>query len=264
MIEADGPLSNSADERAVLPTLIAVLLSIPKCEPVGQVRQSHHLISIASWSALPQKPGMASGTKDRIVEQATSIFNQLGYGNVTNAVLADRLGIRVGNLWYHFRDKRALLSAIAARFVERSKDRAKLHPTGGDVLDEYAEFLNVVAVDLRDYRFLFRDQADYGTHAPEIQENLQRLYKDARRQFRLYFKALEKEGHLHIDDDDVEPLVISAIIVVRYFLDFVRETQATERAGSGIIRQSLLQHLSLLKPYMPASSLTHLKNAIAG
>ena len=56
-------------------------------------------------------------TRERIVEQALLLFNEQGYGAVTTAALAAHCGIAEGNLWYHFKTKRALLDAIGERYA---------------------------------------------------------------------------------------------------------------------------------------------------
>ena len=58
-------------------------------------------------------------TKDRILETARELFNARRFGNVTTAELAAECGIAEGNLWYHYKNKRALLEAIAGQFLHK-------------------------------------------------------------------------------------------------------------------------------------------------
>ena len=62
-------------------------------------------------------------TRDRIVEAARDLFNLQGYGAITTATLAAHLGIAEGNLWYHFKTRRALLDAIAEQFSKAIEAR---------------------------------------------------------------------------------------------------------------------------------------------
>ena len=67
-------------------------------------------------------------TRDRIVDAARELFNEQGYGAVTTATLAAHLGIAEGNLWYHFKTKRALLDAIGEHFSKAIEARLSLQP----------------------------------------------------------------------------------------------------------------------------------------
>lgn len=67
-------------------------------------------------------------TKEKIIHQATQYFNKVGYGSTSLFELANEIGMSRGNLTYHFKDKDALLEAIADEMwskikAERSKSR---------------------------------------------------------------------------------------------------------------------------------------------
>ena len=129
-------------------------------------------------------------TRDRILLTARSLFNQLGYGNVTIALLAQKLSMAKGNLWYHFNDKRALLSALSEEFIALDQARRKIQPQNGAVLDSYIEFLQTLAHEIREYRFLFRDQADYGEHTEVMLKHLPIIYQEPQQQFQAFFQAM--------------------------------------------------------------------------
>jgi AcrR family transcriptional regulator len=56
--------------------------------------------------------GERGSTRERVLEQATRVFNERGYDAVSHNELAGLLGMSRGNLAYHFKDKDALLAAI--------------------------------------------------------------------------------------------------------------------------------------------------------
>lgn len=57
-------------------------------------------------------------TKERIVDAALSCFAEFGYDSVTTRLLAERAGISLGLLTYHFRSKEKLWKAAADRLFE--------------------------------------------------------------------------------------------------------------------------------------------------
>lgn len=67
-------------------------------------------------------------TQDKIIQEATLYFNKNSFGSTTLFELAKAIGMSRGNLTYHFKDKEALLAAIATEMwnkikTERSKSR---------------------------------------------------------------------------------------------------------------------------------------------
>ncbi|MEL6864682.1 MAG: TetR/AcrR family transcriptional regulator [Bacteroidota bacterium] len=71
---------------------------------------------------------MKKSTKEKIIAVACKAFNQKGFAALTLHELAQEMGISRGNLAYHFKDKDALLKAIAEEMwakieAERSKSR---------------------------------------------------------------------------------------------------------------------------------------------
>lgn len=184
-------------------------------------------------------------TRQRIVETALRLFNERHFGNVTTSELASEVGIAEGNLWYHFRNKRALLDALSELYVERARGRLVILPGQGDVLDAYAEFLEALTAEVRDFRFIFRDRADFGELSPHLAQNLASIYGGTWRQMSDFFKALRAEGLLDMTDEAIGPHVSNAILIIRFSLEFFREL-GIEDAGAQQPAWGVVQHLAAL------------------
>ena len=104
-------------------------------------------------------------TRDRIVEVARGLFNEQGYGAVSTAALAEACGIAEGNLWYHYKTRRALLDAIGERFALAIEARLALRPAS-DPVGDYAAMVSAMMAEFRDFRFLYRDQQTRRQWAP--------------------------------------------------------------------------------------------------
>lgn len=199
-------------------------------------------------------------TRDKIVQTAKSLFNERGFANVSLATLAEELGIAKGNVWYHFNDKRALLAAINAEYTAVSEKRLKMVPDPENILQSYAAFIQTIAWEIREFRFMFRDRADYGQHSEKFEENLPAIYEMNFAQFAAYFQAMIDSGFLRVAPKDIEDLVYNAVIVLRYNLEFEKEIGRSKSHGAGGVRRSLLQHLSVLKLYMEPMAYAVLKD----
>ncbi len=76
-----------------------------------------------------------SPTKQKIIEAAIALFNEEGFVNVRLQNIADRSGISVGNLAYHFKNKEAIVEQAYESIGEELQgilSSFRLHP---DLLD---------------------------------------------------------------------------------------------------------------------------------
>ena len=187
-------------------------------------------------------------TRDRILETARDMFNARRFGNVTTAELAAECGMSEGNLWYHFKSKRALLEAIAERFLNDVEDRlARLPSDPNHILEQYAEMLSVLMSEIRQYRFLYRDQAHYGEHTDNLLHRLPGIYRDTQAQFQAFLHGMIKSGHLRLQTQDAPALATNSVIILRYHLEFLRESGQDSDIGSGAVRSAIKQHLTLFE-----------------
>ncbi len=202
-------------------------------------------------------------TKDRILETARELFNARRFGNVTTAELASECGIAEGNLWYHFKNKRALLEAIAEQFLVDVEDRLALLPSDPEIiLQEYADMLFALISEIRQYRFLYRDQADYGEHTDNLLERLPGIYRDTQAQFQTFFHGMIKGEHLNLDPQRIPALATNSVLILRYHLEFLRESGQDSDIGSGAVRASVEQHLTLFEQALTQSARNTLQSAL--
>ncbi len=200
-------------------------------------------------------------TRDRILATALSLFNEAGYGAVTTAALAERLGMAEGNLWYHFKTKRALLDAIGERFAASVETRLALRPQS-DPVASYARLLRAIMTEFRDFRFLYRDQPAYGDHAAVIAENAPRWTRQTFGQIETHLAALAEAGLLDVPSGRLADLAVNATILLRYGLEHERELGAPTASGTGAVRRTLLRHLTLFEQALAPAALAELKTAI--
>ena len=182
-------------------------------------------------------------TRDKIVLTARQVFNREGYGAVTTAALAEACGIAEGNLWYHFKTRRDLLAAIAEEFADRIEARLARRPDPADPLGSYCAMLHELMRELRDYRFLYRDQPHYGEHVEPIASNVARWLVETEGVVEAYFAALVDAGRLHWPRDRLRDLAINSTIIMRYGLEHHAELGQPQ----GAVRKTLLQQLTLFE-----------------
>ncbi len=202
-------------------------------------------------------------TRDRILNTARELFNARRFGNVTTAELAAECGIAEGNLWYHFKNKRALLEALTEMFLVDVEDRLAIMPSDPEhILEQYATMLLALMSEIRRYRFLYRDQADYGEHTDQLLERLPGIYRDTQAQFQAFLHGMIKAGHLTLQGRDLSALATNCVLILRYHLEFLRESGQDSDIGSGAVRSAVAQHLTLFKAEMTPTARETLGRAL--
>lgn len=202
-------------------------------------------------------------TRDRIVEAARRLFNERGYGEVTTASLAAHLGMAEGNLWYHFKTKRALLEAIAAHYAGTIEARLRLRPgMAKDCVEDYIVLLKACMHEFRTFRFLFRDQAAYGEHVESIAAQAPHWLEASFTQIEDHLAALVDHRLLDWPRAQLRDLAINATIILRYGLEHFREMGEATAEGTGAVRKTLLRHLTLFGHALTPATAERLRIAI--
>lgn len=204
----------------------------------------------------------AQGTKERILGEALALFNQAGYAVITTAALAAQCGIAEGNLWYHFKTKRALLDALGERFAATIETRLALVPQGDPVVG-YARLMAGLMGEVRAFRFLYRDQYAYGELPDPVREKAPQWLERTFAQVEAHLAALVEAGLLDWPSERLRDLAVNATIVLRYGLEHQRELGVPTGEGSGVVQRILLQHLTLFEHRLEPTAARRLREAIA-
>ena len=201
-------------------------------------------------------------TKARILAIARELFNEQSYGAVSTAALAAKCGIAEGNLWYHFKTRRALLDAIGEQFAIAIEARLALVPQF-DPVDDYAAMLAVMMREFRDFRFLYRDQDGFGEHAEVVQRNVRSWTERTFAQLGHYMSALVEADLLDWPRERLTDLAINATIILRYGLEHYRELGEPTGTGTGVVQRTLRRHLTLFEHKLAPAAAARLNAAIA-
>ncbi|MEL6676339.1 MAG: TetR/AcrR family transcriptional regulator [Bacteroidota bacterium] len=115
---------------------------------------------------------MSLSTKEKIMAEATRYFNEVGFGAVTLFELARELNMSRGNLAYHFKDKEALLAAIAGQMwqkIERERSKSRQLPSFENLHNEVQLYYKFQ----REYAFIFLDH--HVLNHPVIKEDSRKM-----------------------------------------------------------------------------------------
>jgi AcrR family transcriptional regulator len=96
-------------------------------------------------------------TPDRILDTALRLFNQSGTAAVSTNHIADALGMSPGNLYYHFRNKEAIIRALFEQQFAHWDALDSLPDDRMPTLDDMWRMVNDTFPVSWDYRFIYRE-----------------------------------------------------------------------------------------------------------
>jgi AcrR family transcriptional regulator len=140
----------------------------------------------------------ALSTKDRILETALDLFNTEGVGALSAVDIASALGISPGHLYYHFKGKPEILTALTAAYqgeVELVLEAA-LDACQGDgaTLETLWTHVHILAEEAWDARFLYREAGALVLQHPDLAARIRRITAAERDALRVMLEALGKAG----------------------------------------------------------------------
>lgn len=189
-----------------------------------------------------------SATKDRILQTALNQFNKQGTYAVTTNHIAEACGISPGNLYYHFKNKEAIIYALFERMINawdaEPLDISRLPPA--QLIDQQLEktFHYVWA-----YRFIHRELSSLLDRDSELKKMtnkvLQRRLKEIE-QLLLGFETIGILKPLELEERQfVARTALHYGLFWQPFLEAVGERPTRENVLRGVEMIRLL-----LKPYL--------------
>ncbi|NLR93781.1 TetR/AcrR family transcriptional regulator [Flammeovirga agarivorans] len=96
-----------------------------------------------------------NATKQKILTQSLSLFNEKGISNVSLRAIADKAGISVGNLQYHFKKREDIVEGLYFQLVEKI-DGISL-TLSEDILKSFFSLAEQVMTIFFEYHFFLLD-----------------------------------------------------------------------------------------------------------
>lgn len=196
-------------------------------------------------------------TRERILELALRLFNDLGEPNVTTSAIADEMNISPGNLYYHFRNKEDIVDGLFEQF-EREIGQLLDAPSPERIHFEDAWlFLHLMFETIWRYRFIYRDINDLLSRNRKLEVHLRGILKRKTAAARLLCDALATQGELQASAREVDALATNMVVVTTYWLsyEYVSHARRFNEAGyqSEAMARGAYQVLAMLAPYLSST-----------
>ncbi len=169
-------------------------------------------------------------TKEKILAQALTLFNEKGVETVTTRQIALAMGISQGNLCYHFPKKETIIIALYKQLVAKfddlylafSSSQSSKEADTSPKLD-IASFLKMIQITNQyfvDYKFLMLNFVQIMRWHPSIKTDYQALTAQRNKQTMQLFKAFQAAGLLEKEayDNQYQQIIEQFMILNNFWL----------------------------------------------
>ncbi|MDG1581215.1 TetR/AcrR family transcriptional regulator [Pseudomonas sp. GOM6] len=194
-------------------------------------------------------------TRDRIVEASLELFNAQGERSVTTNHIAAHLGMSPGNLYYHFRNKQAIIAELFAQYESRV-DAFLRRPEGRALtVEDKTFYLQALLAAMWHYRFLHRDLEHLLETDAELAERYRAFARRCLQGARGIYQGFAEVGILIMNDQQIEALTLNSWIILTSWVRFLctmrsDSTDLTEE----MMRRGIFQVLALESGYVGESA----------
>ena len=200
-------------------------------------------------------------TKTRILDVSLSLFNSEGERQITTNHIAEAAGISPGNLYYHFRNKGAIVAALFVRYETRLLTLLQEPATEIGWREKMFYFEGILA-SMWQYRFFHRDLS----HFLQSDELLHQRYRAFVRQVlargRVIYQHMRNSGVLTLDDDQLEGLLVNTWVLMSSWASTVNalhpQLHRDEKLENRLMKQGIYQLICLETPYLSDEARAHL------
>jgi len=193
---------------------------------------------------LSAKSSQTLETKGRILKAALKLFNENGSDSVTTHQIADEAGLSSGNLYYHYKNKNAIIRALFYEIdifsVNKWKEKS---PSHREV--RFSDFMQFYFGSLSKYRFFFHELSSILKNDSVLAEEWRFAYD---RLFAVMKDSLQgwiKQGLIRpLRTSEDEDIFIETIWIIAGF------TQVHYEARNGRTKKASTQSLRYLARFL--------------
>ena len=193
-------------------------------------------------------------TRERIVETALRLFNELGEPNVTTTAVADEMGISPGNLYYHFGSKDEIVNEIFAAFEREIRDTLGAPTRRAPTVEDAWLFLHLVFELVWKYRFLYRDLNDLLSRNRLVETHMKEIVAHSVRVAGQLCRGMVAAGEMQAAPSEIDALSANMVVVATYWLsyEFVRDPRRPPDAAA--LARGAYHVMAMVAPYLTGNS----------
>jgi len=145
-------------------------------------------------------------TAEKILLTSLDMFNQHGEANITCVDIAIELDISPGNLYYHFKGKEVIISALFDMYVQHSSKILVSPESESLSLSEFFHYLLRLLESAHLFRFIYRNPNDLMQKYPAIKRSFKRLINSKEEAFIAILQHFKEIDALAANESQIKSL----------------------------------------------------------
>ncbi len=189
-----------------------------------------------------------SKTKTKILATALGLFNNEGESQVSAVDVASVMGISPGNLYYHYKGKDEIISALFEDFEEEIRMVLSSPISEPLSLRDNWVYLYIVFEEIYDFRFFYRNMSELLTRIPELRARFSRILALKETTVFSMLSTLEEGGFLSFEEGEKGALAGRIAQHFTFWLQYHDLRHGTAPPKS-LIDQGVFTSLIQITPY---------------
>lgn len=194
-----------------------------------------------------------SKTKDKILATALALFNNEGEAQVSAVDIASVMEISPGNLYYHYKGKDQIISALFEDFEEEIRQVLTAPLKDPLAIEDNWIYLYIIFEEIFDFRFFYRNQGELLRRIPTLRGPFSRILALKERAAFSLLSTLDDLGKLRFDEGEKGALAGRLAQHFTFWLQYHDLRFGPENEGRGpgkrLIDQGVFMTLIQITPY---------------
>lgn len=187
-------------------------------------------------------------TRERILAGALELFNEAGTAAISTNHIAEAVGISPGNLYYHFRNKEAIIAALFKRMFTQWDRMYGLPADHAPTLADLERLVQATFVMMWEYRFAYRELVALLRRDPDLRSRYAVVRRRGYSGFQELIRAFSAAGVLQtLDALTIDRLADLCWLISEFWMASC-ELNA-ETVGAAEMRRGAELMLQTLAPY---------------
>jgi AcrR family transcriptional regulator len=189
-------------------------------------------------------------TRSRILAESLALFNLRGEAAVTTGAIAEATGVSPGNLYYHFRNKDAILEELFRAFQERIDVPPAAAVRGPEAIEDLWLYLHLMLEAMWDYRFLYRNLDDLLSRNRRLRDGFARMLDRKHGAVIALCEGLVAAGVMRAGAEEIRALARNVLVVATYWPSFAALGRRRIDDSEAALGQGAYQVMALVAPYL--------------
>lgn len=198
-------------------------------------------------------------TRARVLAESLRLFNERGEAHVTTGMIADALDISPGNLYYHFRNKDAIVEQLFRRFEERIDVDPGIAADAASAIEDLWLYLHLMLEAIWEFRFLYRNLDDLLARNRRLRDHFNRIVDRKFEAVVALCEGLTRSRAMCARPDEILALAHNILVVATYWLNFQSVRGLRDEDAGLAMGQGAYQVMALVAPYLQRRARRHLE-----